>query len=327
MLLIADEPDQGLHISAGKSVSQVLRDSGRTCLIASHSPGVVRDSKANLLHVERGPTGEVRVERFSRRDESQSAIVLGLDPVDLLPNVKVAVFVEGEHDLEVINSFLRFRAKERDCESRLGFIKVFANRGVNQMVNAIDARLLLDYLDCEIVAIADQVRSNWFSPLVAELKKMQHEGQSISQTAQRLEEWFHEARTRAETARQRIVSSEERTMHDLLKVAIERLAAHRVHVHGIPSRDISELLPSSAFGLDRSWSQLHSDHDVAKKRARESTPQQSVGSFKEWLKAKHRVALTTNSIVQKFRLSYSSVEGPPKDLVRIGDYILDLVDG
>lgn len=327
VILIADEPDQGLHLAAGKSIAQALRDTGRTCLIASHSPGVLRDSGVNLLHVSRGPGGETLVEPMTRSDDPMSsAISLGLDPVDLLPNVRVAVFVEGEHDFEVLRSYLEFRSESQNRRRSVQHVKIFANRGINQMVNAIDACVLLDYMDCDIVVVADRVRSDLFSPLVEELRDLQKAGNDEKTLNSRLRDWFKDLEKQSLSKQQRKVSGEERTMQDLMSVAIRRRAAHRVHIRGISARDIPELLPSKTYGLNHSWRDLHRQHEQAKKAARQAVQPRTVGSFKDWLRSMHKVDLTTRKVVQNFKESYSSPLGPPPELVAIGDFILDLAD-
>jgi len=331
VILIADEPDQGLHLSAGKSISQALRDTGRTCLIASHSPGVLRDPGANLLHVSRGPAGETLVEPMTRSDDPMSsAINLGLDPVDLLPNVRGAVFVEGEHDLEVLRAFLEFHTEKTGRRRTVDHIKIFANRGINQMVNAIDACVLLDYMDCDIVAVADRVRSELFSPLVAELVERQRGGDDESMLASHLHSWFRDLARTSLQPQQRKVSGEERTMRDLMSVAIRRRVAHRVHIQGISARDIPELLPSKAYNLKKSWGDLHRQHGQAIRRAKEQAgspvPPPPVGNFKEWLRGEHGVDLSTRNVVAMFRAAFESPEGPPGELVAIADLILGLAE-
>jgi energy-coupling factor transporter ATP-binding protein EcfA2 len=317
VLLVADEPDQGLHISAGQSISRVLRGTGQTSLISSHSPGVIRDPFVHLLHAHRGALGEFQLENLEVSDDPLvSSFSLGIDTVDLLARLRVAVFVEGEHDLAAVDELLRWQEGDSQDPRIRQFTKIIASRGVGQMTNSVDAQLLLDYTDAHLLIIADNFQTERFDSLLKHLQKGQREGLDDRQLFELLRKKHYGSPNPGNKQSGR--TFEERTMFDVLKVAIRNRSLDRLTIIGIGAADITELFPSSSFGLKDSWDQLRADFN--NDRNLPNVPK----SFKDWLRISRNADITARRIALEVRKSCESTEGPPPALVEVGSAIASL---
>lgn len=314
VLITADEPDTGLHVTAGPSISKVFRNTGQTALISSHSPGVIRDPFLNLFHVRRGVLGECLVEKVEVSDDPLAASTsLGVDAIDLLPRLKVAVFVEGEHDSAAITEYLSWLEKGTGDHRPRQLSKLIPSRGVGLMPNVVDAQILIDYTDAHLLIIADNFGSGRFTTIIEDLLAKQRAGCTESEL---LSELMRSKKSKSNSRPDRR-TFEERTMFDVLSVAIRKRCLERVTILGIDSRDITELFPPSAFNLAdlMTWDDLRHQFDDERKLT--STP----NDFKKWLEAKHKIKITARRVASATRESCESAEGPPQSLRRIGDAI------
>jgi hypothetical protein len=320
MLFVSDEPDQGMHVSSIRSISRVFRELNTTSLITSHSPGALRDPSVHLLHVHRDVLGGFEIDKIeSGNDPLVESASLGIDAIDLLPRLKVAIFVEGEHDRAALDTYFSWRAN-LDGDARIrSFTRIFPSRGVGQMTNLVDAQILLDYTSAKLVIIADNFRTESLLPLVTELREAEIAGAEPKDLEEVLRSWHQRSKGSTRRKNSRNTSFEERTMYDVLRVAIRNRAVKRITIIGIGVKDVIELLPSEAFGLTESWADLQLEYNKSNEFGSVKR------SFKEWLRQTRSIEINAKRVAHHVRKACES-NSPPAELVRIGNAVFDALN-
>jgi hypothetical protein len=297
LLILADEPDNGLHTTASRAALESLSTVGGTVVVASHSVAALRLDKGRIIHVQRDADGSTFIESINHDDgDLLNALKLGVDQSDLLALKRVAVFVEGSHDELVLRALL---ADQKN--SIIDRIKFLPTRGEKQLTNSVDSQLILSYTNLDLVIVADNIRTEFFNNKISDLIDQQTAGVSIADLCRNLQDWRF--RTLEKTKRGRI--NEERTMVDILDRAIRIGALNRIHIMGIEANDILESIPSSFFNLPFDWNELHRLHEQAKARnLRESKESGSnnrkTGDFKTWVSMNYSTKFSDSVISDAF---------------------------
>jgi hypothetical protein len=297
LLILADEPDNGLHTTASRAALESLSTVGGTVVVASHSVAALRLNKGRIIHVQRDADGSTFIESINHEDgDLLNALKLGVDQSDLLALKRVAVFVEGSHDVLVLRALL---ADQKN--SIIDRIKFLPTRGEKQLTNSVDSQLILSYTNLDLVIVADNIRTEFFNNKISDLIDQQTAGVSIADLCRNLQDWRF--RTLEKTKRGRI--NEERTMVDILDRAIRIGALNRIHIMGIEANDILESIPSSFFNLPFGWNELHRLHEQAKARnLRESKESGSnnrkTGDFKTWVSINYSTKFSDSVISDAF---------------------------
>jgi predicted ATPase len=309
LLILADEPDNGLHTTASRAALESLSTIGGTVIVASHSVAALRLNKGRIIHVQRDADGSTFIESINHDDgDLLNALKLGVDQSDLLALKRVAVFVEGNHDELVLRALL---ADQKN--SIIDRIKFLPTRGEKQLTNSVDSQLILSYTNLDLVIVADNIRTEFFNGKISDLIAQQTAGVSIADLCRNLQDWRF--RTLEKTKRGRI--NEERTMVDILDRAIRIGALNRIHIMGIEANDILESIPSSFFNLPFDWNELHRLHEQEKDRnLRESKESGSnvkkTGDFKTWISTNYSMKFTESVISDAFLRAFR--EGIPVEL-------------
>lgn len=271
LLVTADEPESGVHVTASHAILHMFERLGVTSIIASHAPTAFRLHETNLILVDRDFSGSVVLGTPGTSEDVRSAAArLGTTPLDVLSMRRLLVYVEGSHDEAVIRSLLA-HSQEENLEDR---VIIAPARGVRQFGGVATSVILTEFTDLHVLVIADNAQTEALRRLRDEAAQLLGDGFDPPVVKRRLR--LHE---------QVRESPEERVLWDLLERCIDRYLVHRIDFYGLAVPDIIDLLPPTSFGLDMSWSDLRAEH--AARRG---------SDFKSWLREVKSANISVRSI-------------------------------
>jgi hypothetical protein len=157
-------------------------------------------------------------------------------------------------------------------------------RGIKNVVSAADSAILTEFTDLHIIVVVDNASAAKLSVAADKLGALLAAGMSVDQA-------FRQSGFK-DISESR--SFEERVLADLALRSAQRGLLHRFHICPLPTEDIIELLPESAFGLNRSWSELRAEF------RRDSQHGAKRHDFKDWLRAHHSAQISTARIGRAF---------------------------
>ncbi len=275
IVVLADEADAGVHVTASTSIFRALSELPGIGFASSHSPTALRTPLARLLHVDRDADGNVTVGPAGLSSDAKvSTDELGVDLIDLLATRYLTVIVEGAHDRVVLEGIL-------DGEDHLDRMLIIEGRGTRTMKGIPDATLLVDFTDQRILVIVDNVRNERLQPVVEALKLFQADGRSTKAALK--ESGFEDLRSGA--------TPEERILLEIIERSYSRRIIDRFDIHGLPTRDVAQLLPAESFGLEVGWPKLEKDYKSDR----------TGRDFKTWLREEHGVSITIRTIRKAVR--------------------------
>ncbi len=277
VIFLADEPDAGLHERAAHRAFSTLSGLGINALVVSHSVSALRQQSAALIHLERDSRGQVvPVPVGLGADVNEAAERLGTSTFDLLALKRLLVVVEGAHDAVIVERLLGLSRRHNLLDSSL----VVPARGVRNVAHAADSLIVTEFTEMEILAVVDNGRYEVLTAMLNEARSLVQEGRPRNKIAKSL------------LAQQATLNPtpEERFMFDLIVRSVERGISHRVHVFGLPVKDIIELLPETSFGLESPWPVLRQEYDRRKERS----------DFKSWLRDVYSAEISTRRISEAF---------------------------
>ena len=270
IVVIADEADAGVHVTASTSIFRTLSELPGIGFASSHSPTALRTPLARLLHVHRNADGNVTVGPAGLASDAKvSADKLGVDLIDLLATRYLTVIVEGAHDRAVLEGIL-------DGEDHLDRMLIIEGRGTRTMTGIPDATLLVDFTDQQILVIVDNARNERLQPVVEALKLFQADDRSTKAALK--ESGFEGLRSGA--------TPEERTLLEIIERSYSRRVIDRFDIHGLPTRDVAQLLPAELFGLEADWPKLEKGYKSDR----------TDRDFKTWLREERGVSITIRTI-------------------------------
>ena len=284
-LLIADEPERGLHERAASAAFSALAGLSATSLIATHSVSALRFAGARLMHFERDDNGQIRVTEPQLGDDvSKAAKRFGTTTFDLFSLKRALVVVEGAHDVEII----RHLATCSQTPHLLDRLLIVPSRGVRNVATIADSVVITEFTNLHILTIVDNGRTAALQEIVARASSALESGKSTQQAIS--ESGIRELAQNS--------SFEERSILDLVERAIHRRILGRLHLLALEVPDIVDLLPESSFGLNKSWDQLRKEF------------KKSVNSdgFKSWLKMEYGVSISIKT-VSKALHQLDAIEG------------------
>jgi energy-coupling factor transporter ATP-binding protein EcfA2 len=299
LLVLADEPEAGVHASAAKSALDYLASLNVTTLAASHAPSALRLPDANLILVDRDFHGHVSLGRVRTGDDVRTAAVrLGTTPMDLLGTKRLLVYVEGSHDVEVVNGLLG-TANDPSLTER---VLVVPARGVKNLGGVAGSLIVSDFTDLQVLVVADNANLETLDQ--ARLDLIQLIGQGLDHQ-EALKQIDFEKLSKDRTL-------EGRVLWDLLARSTERGTLHRVHFFGLRVPDIIDTLPYRAFGLDQDWLELRSAHSAAVEAGRGGRNTKPK-DFKSWLQETRKTSFNVAAIKRAF----DSLDDIPEELGRL----------
>ena len=263
LVLIADEADVGVHVTASMSIFRTLSELPGIGFTSSHSPAALRTPLARLLHVHRNVEGNIAVGPAGFASDVEAlARELGVGITDVLASNYLAVVVEGLHDEIVLKKIF-------EEEHHLGRMIIVPGRGTHTMKGIPDATLLVEFTDQPILIIVDNARNERLQPVVEALKLFQADHRSMKDALR--ESGFEDLRSGA--------TPEERTVLEIIERSYSRRVLDRIDIYGLPTRDVIQLLPAQLFGLEADWPQLEKDYKSDRTRR----------DFWTWLSQEHGV--------------------------------------
>ncbi len=272
-LLIADEPERGLHERAATAAFSALAGLSATSLIATHSVSALRFAGARLMNFERSDDGKIRLTDPQLGDNiSKAAQRFGTTPFDLFSLKRALVVVEGAHDVEIV----RHLASCSPNPQLLDRLLIVPARGVKNVATVADSVVITEFTNLHILTIIDNGRTAALQAVVDRAATALQEGKSTQQA-------IKESGIR-ELAKDS--SFEERSILDLVERAIHRRILGRLHLLALSVPDIVDLLPEKSFGLKKSWSELRREYGKSGHR----------DGFKSWLKLEYDVSISTKTV-------------------------------
>jgi hypothetical protein len=270
VVLVGDEADAGVHVKASMSIFGTLSGLPGVGFVTSHSPTALRTPRVRLLHVCRDIDGKVSVGPAGlSSDVAAVALELGVDVTDLLATKYLTVIVEGMHDKIVLDGIL----EGEGCLERMVIIE---GRGTRAMHGIPDAKLLVDFTDHLILVVVDNARGQLLRPVLESLQSshLDHRTKKAGLRDSGLEKL------------QRGATPEERFLLEIIERCYMRGVIGRLDVHGLPARDVVQLLPAESFGLNVDWPQLNKEY----------RSDRTDRNFKTWVKETYGVSIKEGTV-------------------------------
>ena len=294
VVIVADEPERGLHERAVRKVLQSLSHRALMSVITSHSMSALTIGNARLLHLELQSDGEVRLSPpFLGDDIAAAAHRFGTSPFELLSMKRLMVLVEGAHDEEIVRGLASLHPEEHILDK----ILIVPMGGVRKIPTVADSLLISDFTDLHVLAIADNGRIDFLRESLQQLESLLAQGQTPDAAIR--QSGLIQRKTQG--------SDEERQLLTLLERFVVRGMTDRLRLYAIPAKDIVDLLPPILFGLEKDWAELRSDYSAYRIETGETI------SFKDWLRKDYSTSISVKSIRRAFS-QLDSISGPLQDL-------------
>lgn len=272
-LLVLDEPDAALHSTAERhavaGLSDLAASFGRTgelaVLVATHSREFLNASDVWLMHAFRTADGSAAL-RELENPMRERLDLMGLSPADAFQLYRVVLVVEGHHEQVILSALL---GQELDEARTL----VVPMRGGRHLATVVDAEILADFSDAPVLVMLDNLDSERIGRFWSCLQDA------------RADEI--DALVRAcFTGKQ---SSEEQFVISFARRVVASGQPDRFHVHAMSKPDIPEYLPVEYLVPEAaSWEELREQFNA----------QTKIGSFKPWLKSRHGVEYTDETLTR-----------------------------
>lgn len=292
IILIGDEPDSGVHIKAATAIFSFLASRGIPCVITSHSVGALRQTRAQVLFLDRLDDGRRSLSPASfTGDVNEIANRYGTTPFDLLATKRLLVVGEGSHDVAVIKRLVGLSTQPHLEDSLI----IAASRGVTNLASVADSVILPEFTDMHVLVVADNARASELKAIVEQLHASLDQGVQPKRALKNvIIEKFQQHAT-----------NEERILIELIERAVHRGVLSRIHIWGFPTKDIIELFPPEAFGLTSPWSDLRTRYESIRKNMQKD--------FKKWLIEDNSASISVRTIDKAF----DSIVEIPDDLLML----------
>ena len=293
-ILLIDEPEAALHRVAERHMSTALAElttMGQQVVVATHSPDLLNQPEACLVHVERSPGGPTTTSQPRAIDFEESMVALGLVPSDLIGMYRVFLLVEGEHDEIVLRAFI-------DSELNLARVKIIVLRGAVKLPSTVESQLLFDMTRAPLVAVLDNVN--------AAAVETAWEGAKERYLMEGSERAIDFITTELRNRR----GDEYVWIATWLARALKKGVHERFLPYGLTARDIIEYLPSQLLvpSANKTWRQLRDEHQLAADRS------SKFRDFKHWLHYAYNADLSLDNI----RHAAAVVNRIPEEFRRLG---------
>lgn len=276
--LVVDEPELALHPKAIDHLRRQLTAAppvfNGPVVAATHSPLFLNLPEAHHLHVRRNhQTGLSEI--VPLQDELRSGLIpageaLGLQPSDLLQLVRVFLIVEGKRDEAMLDEAFRDDLAESG-------VLIVPMHGTKKLHSIVDSPFIFDYTSAMVVVAVDRLRRDRFQPTWEKAQTLAANGDT--QRASRL---LGEARRKWD------LSSEEETVLQFCRNAIDRRLENRLMIFGFEQPDLIYYLPAEDLvpGAEN-WDQLQREYDRDKKRRED---------IKSWLRRTKNVSTSPDRL-------------------------------
>ena len=240
--VVIDEPEAGLHRQAEAALARALSSPPWTqdsvLVVATHSPELLNQPAAHVLHVDNGRFYPLEHIDRSRLDE------LGLRSGDLLSRLRTVLLVEGEHEKIVFEELF-------SDELEAAGVEILAARGGKNMKDVFDSQFLFRLTDARVVCLLDNLTAS-------EVSRIWEEGKRLAQLGQ-----VEQAGATIRDALPAKASAENKFLSEFLTQAITYGQHERVIPWGLSRPDILTYLPPEPFGFKRDWDGILARHSAS----------------------------------------------------------------
>jgi len=236
LLMVLDEPEAGLHRRAERQlasgISQITKEFGAKCLLATHSPIFLNDKSNNLIHVYRENSGNTKIGTLST-ELSDRLDDYGIDRSDLLQFVNKFVIVEGSHDVWVLENMF-------GEEFQSAGVTVLALRGLAKLklLSALDSQFLFRFTGADLVILFDNDKAKAVQDVWSRACQAKDRNKNFIAI---LEELKSIAQSFGKSQNEYLM------IHDFCVQAINENSRDRVKFHGLSKADIVDYFLPTAF--------------------------------------------------------------------------------
>ena len=277
--VLGDEVDSGMHVTLIGRLYGYLQANSRVSFLATHSPSALSLRLPHRVHVRRGAGGRLELAEWSvSSDFTKAAETWGVDRPHLLAAIPGFIVVEGPHDKVAFDVLLDSSNVDARSGIKPSIVPAMGHKGMPGMV---EMSVLLGLTDVPIVIVVDNGRSIDFEKLRMDAMVHRSAVKSPDKVLKALS--ISTLRNGA--------TPEERTMLELMTLAIQNDLLDRVHVVTLDKPDIIQYVSPKEFNVtDGTWESLVTEW---RKTGNKS-------SFKDWLRAKKDANISTNAVKRAF---------------------------
>lgn len=269
-ILIIDEPEAALHISAqrhlARGIEKLSESLGIQVIIATHSPLFINTKKSNIFEIRSTEEGS-KIIKFPE-DVRENLSNLGLEPVDLLRGIKHFLVVEGQHEVEVLNYLFKSEFDDRN-------VKILPLRGAKHLSSILNSSFIFEFTAAKIHVMLDnldaaRVEEVW--RYATDLNDLNNIDETKKYILDNL------------PANERI---EFKFLREFIVKSIENSVTDRISIISMSKQDIIEYLPSESFVKGKTWEEL-------KDKWHNSN---SKNDFKSWLSKSYGISFDTQTLI------------------------------
>ena len=288
-LVMIDEPETALHRAAERHMAlglDGLTVSGPQVVVATHSPDVLNQPEACLVHVWRTPDGITAANQMVDVDLEGSVSELGMVPSDLIGMYRVFLLVEGEHDEIVVRALL-----SEVLEAAR--VKIIPMRGGKHLPSTVESQLLFDMTGAHVLALLDNVKAMEIDAVWQEAQERYLAGDADTAITY-LAAQFKDRK-----------GDEYKWIATWLSRALSKGVHERLVPYGLAAADIIEYLPVEIIvpKAGKSWRELRDEFET-----------QSHKNFKDWLQRKYKA----DTSVPNIRRAAAAVPCVPEEFQSLG---------
>jgi hypothetical protein len=265
-IIIVDEPERALHTAAQRDVARAFVATLRhielgsafvhSAIVATHSPAFLAQPGAQLMHLSRSTNRMLQLNSIDPTDEVVALTAsLGITEADALLMTRWFVYVEGEHDVAVLQACFHETLADRHA-------LVIPMNGASNLSAFVSARFVLTYSDARIRVVLDRIGAG--------------SGVAWDEATEALARSDRDAARSALERIGRRTDKESRWLYEAGMAAMEGGYFSRIDVVGLDEPDIINYLPVESFVPGApSWQSLFRDWNKTGRNR----------PFKQWLNA------------------------------------------
>lgn len=251
VILVCDEPERGLHLSAARrlpgALAYITEHDEISAFIASHSHYTLAHPEVHATRIDRSKREGTTlfhntISLIDTESRRRSEAELGLTAAELQSLMRVAVVVEGLHDEIVFKHLIRGTLDASQAA-------IFPLYGGKNAKTLPAARMMIDGSEAPIVVVMDHLTNDVIAPAWAEIKMHARAGNHASavEVADR-------------DLRSGGGAGELTFLRQLARAAIANYSVDRIVIHGLSYPDVicylSERILFAKSGGPQEWDQL-----------------------------------------------------------------------
>lgn len=268
-ILIIDEPEASIHITGQRHLLQGLvwlqNEYDLQILIASHSPLFLEISNAKIFELKKEDSGSLL--RDLPKDLRSELSSLGIEPVDLLRGVNYFLIVEGQHEIDIINTLFSTEFAQMK-------IHLLPLRGAKNLTSIVNSSFIFEFSNAKVVVMLDNLEKENVSRVWSDSRNMLAE-----EKLEDIKKYILDNLP----ANERI---EYKFLREFMVRAIEVGLDDRVNFFSMSKQDIIEYLPCESFVRNENWDTLRNKWNESKTKL----------DFKSWITKTYNFTFDSNKI-------------------------------